>query len=110
MFFDSLHILYPGHSSNKGIHPQNINGVTVEQQESPPCLEVCSFSCFVVAVFVQILFLGLRTRLMESHNMRFASLNVDDLSNPATRSRVIAKIKKDKTQVIFYETHVETRK
>lgn len=65
---------------------------------------------FIVAVFVQILFLGATNSfgscLMGSHNMRIASINVDDLSNPAMRSRVIAKIKKDKTQVIFYKRHM----
>ena len=42
-----------------------------------------------------------------SHNLKIASLNVNGLSNPVKRSRVLAKIRKDKSQIIFLqETHM----
>lgn len=42
-----------------------------------------------------------------SHNLKIASLNVNGLSNPVKRSRVLAKMKKDKSQIIFLqETHM----
>lgn len=42
-----------------------------------------------------------------SNNVKISSLNVNGLSNPVKRSRVLAKIRKDKSQVIFLqETHM----
>ncbi|CAJ1058984.1 unnamed protein product [Xyrichtys novacula] len=41
------------------------------------------------------------------HKLKIASLNVNGLSNPVKRSRVLAKMRKDKSQVIFLqETHM----
>lgn len=42
-----------------------------------------------------------------SHSLKIASLNVNGLSNPVRRSRALAKMKKDKFQIIFLqETHM----
>ena len=44
---------------------------------------------------------------MMSRNLKIASLNVNGLGNPVKRSRVLAKIRKDETQVVFLqETHM----
>ncbi len=44
------------------------------------------------------------------HSLICASLNVNDLSNPVKRSKVLAKMKKDKVQVIFLqETHMSRK-
>ena len=44
---------------------------------------------------------------MGSRDLKIASLNVNGLSSPIKRSRVLAKMKKDKTQVVFLqETHM----
>jgi len=41
------------------------------------------------------------------HNLKIASLNVNGLSNPVKRSRVLTKMRKDKSQIIFLqETHM----
>lgn len=43
-----------------------------------------------------------------SHNLKIASLNVNSLSNPVKRSRVLPKMTKDKSNVVFLqETHVK---
>ena len=45
--------------------------------------------------------------MMVSRNLKIASLNVNGLSSPVKRSRVLAKMKKDRTQVVFLqETHM----
>ena len=45
--------------------------------------------------------------MIMSHNLKIASLNVNGLSNPVKRSRVLAKMRKDKPQGIFLqETHM----
>ena len=45
--------------------------------------------------------------MIMSHNLKIASLNVNGLRNPVKRSRVLAKMRKDKSQVIFLqETHM----
>ena len=45
--------------------------------------------------------------MIRSHSLKCASLNVNGLSNPVKRSKVLAKMKKDKAQIIFLqETHM----
>ncbi len=42
-----------------------------------------------------------------SHDLKIASLNVNGLNNPVKRSRVLAKMRRDTTQVVFLqETHM----
>lgn len=42
-----------------------------------------------------------------SGNLKIASLNVNGLSNPGKRSRVLENMKKDKSSVVFLqETHM----
>lgn len=42
-----------------------------------------------------------------SHDLKIASLNVNGLSNPVKRSRVLAKMRRDRIQIIFLqETHM----
>ena len=45
-----------------------------------------------------------------SHNLKIVFLNVYGLSNPVKRSRVLAKTRKDKSNVIYFtrDTHVKT--
>ena len=41
------------------------------------------------------------------NDLKIASLNVNGLGNPVKRSRVLAKMRRDKTQVVFLqETHM----
>lgn len=45
--------------------------------------------------------------MIGSHSLKCASLNVNGLSNPVKTSKVLAKMKKDKIQIIFLqETHM----
>ena len=45
--------------------------------------------------------------MIGSHSLKCASLNVNGLSNPVKRRKVLAKMKKDKVQIIFLqETHM----
>lgn len=44
--------------------------------------------------------------IARSYNLKSVSLNVNGLRNPVKRSRVLAKMRKDKVQVLFLQ---ETR-
>ena len=48
--------------------------------------------------------------IMGSRSLKIISLNVNGLSNPVKRSRVLAKLRRDKSQVIFLqETHMSNQ-
>lgn len=45
--------------------------------------------------------------MKRSHDLKIASINVTGWNNPVKRSRVLAKMRRDKTQVVFLQkTHM----